>query len=180
MEEIWKDIKEHECLYCVSSFGRLKRNSGIIIRKTGSKVFIKGGFLKSRINYLGYVLFHLKIKNKSYVKSIHRLVAQAFIPNPENKPQVNHKDGNKQNNCVDNLEWVTSKENIKHSWENKLNWSYKGEDHKNSKLSEENVLNIRSEYKPFVCTHQMLATKYKISKHTVRDIIRRKSWIHLD
>lgn len=63
-----------------------------------------------------YINVCLSINNKVKYYKIHRLVAQAFIPNPENKPQVNHKDWNKQNNCVDNLEWCTAKENINHSF----------------------------------------------------------------
>ena len=62
-----------------------------------------------------YVISLVKNKIKKQLR-IHRLVAQAFIPNPDNLPQVNHKDGNKQNNCVDNLEWCTGKHNIKESW----------------------------------------------------------------
>lgn len=58
--------------------------------------------------------------NKNSLHSIHRLVAQAFIPNPENKKTVNHKDGNKLNNCIDNLEWATEKENQQHKWKNGL------------------------------------------------------------
>ena len=63
----------------------------------------------------GYLTVRLRKDNKTYAKHIHRLVAEAFVPNPENKPEVNHKDGNKQNNCASNLEFVTHLQNIVHS-----------------------------------------------------------------
>lgn len=113
MEEIWKPVVGFEGLYEVSNLGNVKS-----IERNGT---VKGGKYMSKIldNY-GYYM--CKLRNKKIVKipKIHRLVAQAFIPNPENKPQVNHKDGNKLNNCVDNLEWVTPRENILHAVENGL------------------------------------------------------------
>lgn len=71
-------------------------------------------------NNKGYPLSNMSKGNKRYSRATHRLVAEAFIPNPENKPQVNHIDGDKENNNVDNLEWVTAKENTKHAIENGL------------------------------------------------------------
>jgi len=73
-----------------------------------------------RIKNNKYSIVTISIKGKRKSKSIHRLVAEAFIPNPENKPQVNHIDGNKQNNSISNLEWVYAKENVQHSIKNKL------------------------------------------------------------
>lgn len=79
-------------------------------------------FLKVRVNEFGYNVVSLKddLTGKFYSRKIHRLVALAFVPNPENKPEVNHIDCDKTNNNVNNLEWVTSKENKKHGWDNRL------------------------------------------------------------
>lgn len=105
MKEIWKDVKEYEELYQVSNLGRVKRV------KTGR--ILKG--IKDRGGYLLVGLYKNNIVSK---KLIHRLVAQAFIPNSENKPQVNHMDENKTNNRVSNIEWTTAKENSNHGTRN--------------------------------------------------------------
>ena len=76
----------------------------------------------------GYYLIHLSVKNKSYTKLVHRLVAEAFIRNPKNKPEVNHKNGKKYDNDVTNLEWVTEKENMRHAYKIGLNKPKIGEE----------------------------------------------------
>ena len=100
MKEIWKDIKGYEGLYQVSNFGRVKSSTKI---------------LANRLSKRGYYIVTLYKNAKGVTKTVHRLVAQAFIPNPDNLPQVNHKDENKLNNRVDNLEWCTAKYNINYS-----------------------------------------------------------------
>ena len=99
MKEIFKDIKNYEGLYQVSNLGRVYsiRNNKI---------------LKPKLNKCGYLSVNLKYKGSHVTKSIHRLVAQTFIENPYNFPQVNHIDEDKTNNCVDNLEWCSAKYNI--------------------------------------------------------------------
>ena len=100
--EIWKDIEGFEGLYQVSNLGRTKR----LYKNDKEKI------LKPFSNKDGYLRVNLCKEGKSKQSKVHRLVAKAFIPNLDNKSQVNHRDENKSNNKVENLEWVTSKENI--------------------------------------------------------------------
>ena len=101
MKEIWKDKKDYEGLYMVSNWGRVK-----------SIKFGKERILKPVTNSSGYLLVNLCKDGKVKAFTVHRLVAEAFLPNPHNYPCVNHKDENKQNNNVDNLEWCTHEYNI--------------------------------------------------------------------
>lgn len=110
MKEIWKDIEGYEGIYQVSNLGRVRS----LDRKVWNYIK-KGRILKSHSNGHGYQNVSLHNENKIEKHAyIHILVAKAFIPNPENKKEVNHKDFNKENNCADNLEWVTREENKKH------------------------------------------------------------------
>jgi hypothetical protein len=114
MEEIWKDIEGYEGIYQVSNLGRARSLDRTIISGAyNSPMFKKGTILKPQPKgYIGYVGLSLSKDGKRENVYIHRLVAKAFIPNPDNLPEVNHKDENKKNNRADNLEWVTTQENI--------------------------------------------------------------------
>lgn len=98
INEIWKPVKHYEDLYEISNYGRVRS-------------LTSGKYLTQHDNGRGYLSVNLWKNDKSKREYVHRLVALAFIPNPEGKPQVNHRDEDKQNNYYENLEWVTCKEN---------------------------------------------------------------------
>lgn len=112
-EEIWKPIPEYEGLYEVSNKGQVKRLKKVIIDKIGRTHHKKERILKANPDGNGYLQVSL-FDNESRKKSlkVHRLVAEVFIPSPDGNLEVNHKDEIKTNNCVENLEWMTHKENV--------------------------------------------------------------------
>ena len=109
---------------------------------------------------------------------VHRLIAETFIPNPNNLPCVNHKDGNKLNNCVDNLEWCTHSENTKHAYENGLERKMFGEEHHAHKLTEEAVKYIKTNYKKRDASFGAvaLAKKFNVDRTTIHDVVKGKTW----
>lgn len=109
--EVWKDATGFEGIYQVSNFGRIKKIRTWRGNKYKNKYINCETILKGSIQNNGYI--SISYRGKHYL--LHRIIATTFIPNPKNKPQVNHKDGNKLNNSVNNLEWVTNKENAAHA-----------------------------------------------------------------
>lgn len=114
MTETWKDIEDYCGCYQVSNLGRIKSLDRLIWN--GVKyIQILGRIKKTKTDVKGYEVVVLSKNGREKVVKVHRLVATAFIPNDMKLPQVNHRDGNKRNNCVDNLEWCTNKENSDHA-----------------------------------------------------------------
>jgi len=118
--EVWKDIENYEGIYQVSSFGNIRSLSRFRTGKGCSKILIDGKLMKVKLSKTGYSTIHLRKNGESKHPSIHRLVAKAFLINKENKPTVNHVDGNKNNNNISNLEWSTSAEQMQHAVVNNL------------------------------------------------------------
>jgi hypothetical protein len=119
--EKWLPIKNWEKFYEISNNGRLRSKDRIVNAKYGSKRLVKGRLLPLFINSLGYVGVLMSIKGvKKKQTTLHRLLGEHFIPNPFNLPEINHKDTNKLNNNISNLEWVTKPYNIKHAKEHGL------------------------------------------------------------
>ena len=108
MEEVWKDIPWYEGKYQVSNLWNV-----MSLNYGGTK---KSKIMAFSVSWKWYCIVQLSIWGKKLMRRIHRLEALAFIPNPENKPQINHKNWIKTDNRVENLEWVTASENAKHAW----------------------------------------------------------------
>ena len=118
IEEIWRDIDGHPNAYQVSSHGRIRSLDRYVDRLNHghpSKQFCRGRLLKQNIDEDGYARINIRANQIDRRYGVHRLVAQAFIPNPDNLPCVNHIDGNKLNNSVNNLEWCTVEYNNQHA-----------------------------------------------------------------
>lgn len=114
--EIWKSIKDLP--YDISNLGNVRRSLNAPYK------YRRGGNIKPYLNNKGYWCVNLYLHSKVYKKQVHRLIAEYFIPNPDNLPEVNHIDGNTQNNAIENLEWCTHQYNIQHSWDNGLHKNY--------------------------------------------------------
>ena len=164
--EVWRSVEGFEGIYEVSNHGRLKNKKRI------RKLSRSGG--RNR-DYL-FIILHKKNPVLTKNQSIHRLVAKAFIPNPENKTEVNHKDGNKLNNHYSNLEWCTRKENAQHASNARLLWN--DGIHFNAKLNLKTVFKIKRELSKGIRQCD-IARKYKIEPMTIQAISCGRSWKHI-
>lgn len=173
--EVWKSVVGYEGLYEVSDLGRVKT-----LKRSYTSTFGTVN-LKEKIRVLsllpnGYLQLTLH-KNGSKTHFLaHRLVALSFIPNPENKPCVNHKNGIRNDNRIENLEWVTSKENIHHAI-NFGNQNNVGENHPMVKLNESQVFDIK--YNLGHLPNMEVAKKFNVSRDIIWRIRRGLNWTHI-
>lgn len=180
MVEVWKDIPGYEGYYQVSNFGRVKSLDRTVIDKNGRVMKYKGVILTPQLNEFGYEKVVLIKSGKRKNFKIHQLVAIAFLDNPDNLPCINHKDGNKRNNMVSNLEWCTFGENNKHAYEKGLKEPYdrNGEKNPKARFTNEEAEYIRKMHKvnggPFGTMY--LARKYGVHRDTITNLVFGKSY----
>lgn len=170
MKEIWKETNISG--YFISNLGHVRGRSGKIMKP----------YLNKTTGYYTFSIHPEGRKGKAILFRIHRLVAEAFIPNPNNFPEVNHIDGNKLNNHVTNLEWCTAKYNTLHAFKNGLAKAKRGWYHDKSKLTEKDVKYIKSNFIKgdinFGC--RALAKKFNIAHTTISRIIRNLNYFDCD
>lgn len=172
MKEVWKRLiyqgKDYGDYYEVSNFGE--------IRNAKTKKVRKKNVMKT-----GYYFVNGSVGNREnkITFKIHKAVAETFISNPNNLPIVNHKDGNKLNSHVDNLEWCTYQENTQHAYDTGLHNKKYGEELYNSKLNNEIVKYIRENYIPYNREFgtRGLARKFGVDHETIRSVLNNETWI---
>lgn len=170
-DEIWKPIEGYEGLYEISNLGRVKS-----LGRTNRGGTKPEKIMRQQKQWTGYLQLGLTgLDGKQRYKKVHRLVATAFIPNPENKPMVNHKNGIKDDNRVENLEWVTASENHLHAFKELGKAGGTGKKGKASTrriLTDEQAEAIRNDTR----THEAIAQEYGISPSTVSNIKNRVTY----
>jgi hypothetical protein len=190
-DEFWKDVIGYEGIYQVSNTGRVKslaRANTYFNPRVGKEVtrYYKDRFMKVKKNRGGYYTAHLRDEENGLETwpVVHRLVAEAFIPNEKNKPTVNHIDGVKTNNHVSNLEWATHSENTQHAFDMGLakpcrnQKSRFGSASHQAKLTEQQVIEIRK-LRGTGMTLTSIAEIYDVYFSTIHKICKRESWTHI-
>lgn len=174
MNEIWKDVGGYEGIYKVSNLGKVKSLDRFTkYKNTDFKMRRKGVTLKPNKITKGYLQVRLHKNGKAKDYLIHRLVMNAFNPTDNSNLEVNHIDGNKENNMLTNLEWVTPKENVRHAHINGLADNTRGN---NKKLNENQVFETIELSKTGKYTQKEIGRKFGVNRDTVRAILQGKYW----
>jgi hypothetical protein len=180
--DVWKDVIGYEGLYQVSNLGNVRSLDREIAPNNRVPYWRKGKICKQSKSNLGYMTVGFTVNNVKVSKYVHRLVAEAFIDNINDYPQVNHIDCDKTNNRVDNLEWCTNSQNHTHASKNGLNKlhlhrvAYSGEKNGRSLLTKEQVLEIKQKYIPYKYSAKKLAKEYNVSESCITHILNNTSW----
>lgn len=176
--EVWKEIPDTEGRYQISSLGRIK-SLPFMQKGNGSDFLTKERIIKLGADKDGYLCFVYSINCKRSTKRVHRLVANAFIPNTYDLPVINHIDSNRANNSVDNLEWCTISYNTKHGFEDGNREPTNGEINGMSTLTEEEVLEIRRLYSTGKYSYAKIAENYNVGPGAIGKVVRKERWKHI-
>ncbi len=173
-KEQWADILGFEGKYMISDFGRVKSLLRIASQGKCAGELIRKSYVQKRTGYVWTTLCNGSKKRRYFL--LHKLVAPAFIENPLNLPEINHKDGNKLNNRKSNLEWTTRSFNMKHSYASGLRSPQQGEKHPSNKLNNKQVLSIFNNR-----THsgKELSQKFGVAQSSISQIKNGISWKHI-
>jgi predicted XRE-type DNA-binding protein len=174
-QEVWKSIEDYEGLYEVSSHGRVRS----LDRLDGRGHRRKGKMLKLFPNRGGYYKVELVKNGKHATRAVHRLVARAFCEGYAEGLDVCHNDGNKLNNHYTNLRWDTRKGNMTDKVKHGTTVDQKGEQNHRSKLTAEQVLEIRRLYATGDYTQKQLGEMFGVTRTMIGDIVNRKNWTHI-
>lgn len=173
--EVWKDVAGYEGYYQISNKGRVKSLERTVYTPLHKEKIVYERLMSLKPNKHGYSELRLNKDGNRECFKCHRLVAIAFIPNPENKPQINHINGIKTDNRVENLEWCTRKENMQHAFE--IGLMPRGENRFSSKLTDDQVLAIRK--MGFKQNQSETARQLGVSRSSIQDIMHNRKWTHL-
>lgn len=175
--ELWLPVKGYEGLYEISNMGRVKALERVYYSSASRKArkVAPERIMLFRDNGHGYKTVGLCKDGKIKVKYIHRLVAEAFIPNPDNLPEVNHKHGDKSDNRASELEWCTSDKNRKHAMDTGL-WNRHGEKHWYAKLTNQQAQEIRELYATGKYLQREIGDMYGINFRAVSQIVNYKRY----
>ena len=180
-QEIWKPIKGFEDRYEISNYGNVKTLTREVVEHRRTYIR-KGKILNKYYNPDGYYAIKLYKGDATFKNTTaHRLVAETFLENPNNYLEINHKDGDPSNNYIENIEWCSKEQNVKHAYDTGLKNpdNYKGESCTFSKLNTEQVLAIREEYSTGTTSLSKLAKKYDVVMGNIHSIIKRNTWKHV-
>ncbi|NMH83265.1 NUMOD4 domain-containing protein [Heyndrickxia coagulans] len=177
--ETWADILGFKGFYQVSDYGRVRSLDRLVWNKANQCYQkTKGQILKGKITRHGYVEVYLSDKNnKKHYLLVHRIVAEAFISNPVNKPQVNHLNGVKTDNRAANLEWSTRKENVEHALKTGL--TKVGSESTSAKLTDEQVMEIRKLFGTKKYSFSELGRMFSVDGAGIGRIVKGQTWKHL-
>lgn len=178
IKEIWEPVVGFETHYLVSNNGVIKSKERIIRRVGGCIRNKKSKILKPSSLPYGHRQVVLSVSGEYFTRKVHRLVAETFIPNPESKPYINHKNGIPSDNRVENLEWCTQHENVLHSYQSLGRMPIHGETHNKAKLTLAQVREIRKKYVPYKYSYGKLGKEYGVDQSAISLIIKGKNWKH--